>query len=107
MTEILNVRQAIERVILANPRPDVSQEELAAVAEAGRTLISAIPGVIGMSFGVSMAANAPHRWIVRIRFRDAQALQTYETHPNHVNFGIQQWLPVIADQVQTDYWIQY
>ncbi len=103
----INVRQSIKRVILANPRTDISQEHLAAVAEAGRVLITAIPGVEGMSFGVALATDAPYRYYVRIQFRDEQALQTYETHPNHTNFGAQQWLPIIADQMITDYRIQY
>jgi Stress responsive A/B Barrel Domain len=107
MTEYSNVAPAIERVILANPRADVSREHLAAVAEAGRDLITAIPGVERISFGVALAADAPYRLYVRIRFRDEQALQTYETHPNHLNFGGQQWLPIIADQIVTDYRIQY
>ncbi len=99
--------QALERVILANPRTDVPQEHLAAVAEAGRILISAIPGVEHMSFGIALAADAPYRWYVRIQFQDAQALQRYETHPNHTTFGVEQWLPIIADQTVTDYHIQY
>ena len=107
MEEPIHVNQTIERIILANPRTDVPQERLAEVVEAGRPLLTAIPGVLAMSFGVALAADAPYRWYVRIRFRDAQALQTYETHPNHTNFGTQQWLPVIADQVVVDYRLQY
>ncbi len=99
MAEHTHVGRPLERVILANPRIDVSQERLAAVAEAGRVLISAIPGVEAMSWGVSQSTDAPYRWYVRIRFRDEQALQTYETHPNHTNYGAQQWLPIIADQI--------
>jgi stress responsive alpha/beta barrel protein len=107
MTEHSKVGQAIERVILANPRTEVAQEHLAAVAEAGRVLLSAIPGVEVMSWGVSQSTDVPYRWYVRIRFRDEQALQTYETHPNHTNYGSQQWLPIIADQMIIDYRIQY
>ncbi len=107
MAKPINVRQTIERLILANPRTDVSDERLAAVAEAGRVLITAIPGVEEMSFGVALATDAPYRWYVRIRFRDEQALHTYQTHPNHTTYGTQQWLPVIADQIVIDYRIQY
>jgi hypothetical protein len=107
MTEPIHPLKAIERVILANPRADVSPERLAAVAEAGRVLLTAIPGVETMSFGVALASDAPYRWYVRIRFRDEAALRTYETHPNHTNYGAQQWLPIIADQLVTDYRIQY
>ena len=107
MVEPIHALKAIERVILANPRTDVPQERLAAVAEAGRVLITAIPGVEDMSFGVTQSTDTAYRWYVRIRFRDEQALQTYETHPNHTNYGAQQWLPIIADQIVIDYRLQY
>ena len=98
--------QTIERIILANPRADVSPEHLAEVVENGRALLTAIPGVEVMSFGVSTAPDAAYRWYVRIRFRDEQALQVYETHPNHTSFGGQQWLPAIAEQIVLDYRLQ-
>lgn len=99
--------QAVERIILARPRSDVPQEQLDAVIELGRELITAIPGVEQMSFGIAMAGDTSHPFFVRIRFRDRQALQAYETHPNHLTFGAAHWLPVIADQTVTDYLIQY
>ena len=99
--------QSIERIILANPRTDISQEHLAEVVENGRVLLTAIPGVEVMSFGVSTAPDAAYRWYVRIRFRDEQALKVYESHPNHTNFGGEQWLPAIAEQIVLDYRLQY
>ena len=99
--------QPIERIILANPRSDVPEEHLAAVAETGRNLLSAIPGVEHMSFGITQAPDARYRWYVRIRYRDAAALHVYETHPNHTTYGAEQWLPIIADQILVDYHLQY
>jgi hypothetical protein len=102
-----NTSQAIERIILARPVANLSSKQISNVVESGRVLITAIPGVEQMSFGRSSAAGASHPWYVRIRFRDEQALQNYETHPNHINFGTQQWLPVIADQIVIDYALDY
>jgi len=107
MERHVNPNQTIERIILANPRADVSLEHLTEVIEAGRVRLTAIPGVEEMSFGVVPTGQAAYRWYVRIRFRDAQALEVYQTHPNHTNFGAQQWLPVIADQIVLDYRLQY
>jgi hypothetical protein len=107
MEKPTNTVQTVERIILANPRKDVPEELLAEVVEAGRVAITAIPGVEAMSFGVALAADAAYQWYVRIRFRDEQALDVYQTHPNHTNFGTQQWLPVIADQIVLDYRLQY
>lgn len=99
--------QPIERVVLANPRADVSPEHLATVVEEGRRLITAIPGVELLSWGLAIQADAPDRCYLRMRFRDAAALQVYETHPNHTNFGQQQWLPIIAELLIVDYQMQY
>jgi hypothetical protein len=102
-----NLNQHIERIILANPIADLSEKQMAEAVESGRVLITAIPGVEEMSFGRTTGIEAPYRWYVRIRFRDEQALQTYETHPNHTEFGVQQWLPIIANQIVIDYRLQY
>lgn len=98
---------AMERIILARPIANLSADQVSDVVESGRMLITAIPGVEQMSFGRSSGADAPYPWYVRIRFRDEQALQTYETHPNHINFGTQQWLQIIADQIVIDYQLDY
>jgi hypothetical protein len=63
--------QIIERIILAAPRSDISQAQADVAIEAGRELISAIPDI------------------------------------ELVSFGMQQWMPIIKEQITTDYRIQY
>jgi len=99
--------EVIERIILDKPRPDITQEELATANEVGLALLLAIPGVEAVSFGIALSAEEPYQWYVRIRFRDKQALQTFETHPNHINFAEQYWAPLLADHSVRDYCLQY
>jgi stress responsive alpha/beta barrel protein len=99
--------QVIERIILDKPRADVTQEELATANEVGQTLLLAIPGVEAVSFGIALSADEPYQWYVRIRFRDEQALETFNTHPNHLNFAEQYWGPLLADHSVRDYRLQY
>jgi len=99
--------QTVERIILATPKSDIPQEQMDAAIESGRVLLLAIPGVEQMSFGRALSPGESRSWYVRIRFRDEEAMQVYETHPNHITFGIEQWLPIIAEQVTIDYRIQY
>jgi hypothetical protein len=99
--------QAIERIILDQPRADVTPEQLATANEAGQKLLMAIPGVEAVSFGIALASDEHFQWYVRIRFRDEQALQTYETHPNHINFAEQYWAPLLADHQVRDYRLEY
>ncbi len=99
--------QVIERIILDRPHADVTPEQLATANEAGQALLLAIPGVEAVSFGIALSAGEPYQWYVRIRFRDEQALQTFESHPNHLNFVEQYWAPLLADHSVRDYRLQY
>jgi hypothetical protein len=99
--------QVIERIILDTPRADVTPEQLATANEVGQKLLLAIPGVEAVSFGLALSADEHFQWYVRIRFRDEQALQTYETHPNHTNFAEQYWAPLLADHQVRDYRLEY
>jgi len=99
--------QAVERVILVNIKEGISETQLDTVAQHGKELLGAIPGVEQVSFGVALHADAAYQCYVRIRFHDVDALQVYETHPNHAMFGIQEWLPIIANEILVDYVMSY
>jgi hypothetical protein len=99
--------QAIERVILVNIKEGISGTQLDIAAQHGNELLSAIPGVEQVSFGIALRAGASHQCYVRIRFHDVDALEVYETHPNHARFGLQEWLPIIADEILVDYVMVY
>jgi hypothetical protein len=99
--------QAIERIILVNLKEGVSEEQFDVIAQHGRELLGAIPGVDIVSLGIALNANASHRYLVRLRFRDLEALEVYETHPNHAKYGLEEWLPIISDEILNDYEIAY
>jgi hypothetical protein len=99
--------QAIERIILVNLKEGVSEEQFDVIAQHGRELLGAIPGVDIVSLGIALNANASHRYLVRLRFRDLEALEVYETHPNHAKYGLEEWLPIISDEILNDYKIAY
>src|SRR5215813_12504173 len=99
--------QAIERIILDKPHADVTPEQLATANEVGQKLLLAIPGVEVVSFGIALAVDEPLQWYVRIRFRDEEALKTYESHPNHINFAEQYWAPLLAEHQVRDYRLEY
>jgi Stress responsive A/B Barrel Domain len=99
--------QIIERIILDKPRADVTPEQLATANEEGQRLLLAIPGVEAVSFGIALSADEHFQWYVRIRFRDEDALKTYDTHPNHASFAEQYWGPLLADHQVRDYRLEY
>src|ERR1041384_3192082 len=95
--------QAIERIILVNIKEGVTEEQFNTIAQHGRELLGAIPGVEIVSLEIALNNNASHRYLVRLRFRDLNALKVYETHPNHTTYGLQEWLPIITDEFLNDY----
>ena len=99
--------QAIERIILVNIKDDISEAQLDIVAQYGKELLGAIPGVEQVSFGIALHTDASYQCYVRIRFHDANALQVYETHHNHATFGLQEWLPIITDEILADFGMVY
>jgi hypothetical protein len=99
--------QPIERIILINLKEGVSEEQFNTVAQHGREVLGAIPGVEIVSLGIALNTDASHRYLVRLRFRDLDALKVYETHSNHTTYGLQEWLPIIKDEILNDYAIAY
>lgn len=99
--------RAVERIILVNIKEGISETQLDTVAQHGKELLGAIPGVEEVSFGTALHPDASYQGYVRIRFYDMDALQVYETHPNHATFGLQEWLPIIADEILVDYVMAY
>ena len=99
--------QPIERIILVNLKEGVSEEQFNIVAQHGREMLGAIPGVEIVSLGIALHQDASHRYLVRLRFYDMEALKVYESHPNHASYGLQEWLPIITDEILNDYTIAY
>jgi antibiotic biosynthesis monooxygenase (ABM) superfamily enzyme len=99
--------QPIERIILVNLKEGVSAEQFNTVAQHGREVLGAIPGVEIVSLGIALNQGASHRYLVRLRFHDLEALKIYESHPNHTTYGLQEWLPIITDEILNDYTIAY
>ena len=99
--------RAVERIILVNIKEGISEIQLDTVAQHGKELLGAIPGVEEVSFGTALHPDASYQCYVRIRFQDSAALQVYETHHNHATFGLQEWLPIIANEILVDYVMAY
>jgi len=99
--------RTVERVILVNIKEGISETQLNIVAQHGKELLGAIPGVEHVSFGTALHVDASYQCYVRIRFHNVDALQVYETHPNHATFGLQEWLPIIANEILVDYLVAY
>lgn len=97
----------IRHLIVFNLRAGATHEDCLAMADLGRQELSRIPGVLNVSFGTSISANARYRYTFVIDLVDGQALSLYRDHPLHVAFADTHFRPLATDRITTDYEIVY
>ncbi|MFL5661597.1 MAG: Dabb family protein [Ktedonobacteraceae bacterium] len=93
----------IRHLIVFNTSEGVTREQCLAMAERARQELSQIHGVINVSFGAAIAANARYRYNFTIDLRDEGALRIYQEHPIHVAFANNHFRPMAPDRITTDY----
>jgi len=75
----------IIHTVLLNPKPEVSQEEIAAALQHVRELQQAIPGILDVQVGANLNSSSSkgftHGFVMQ--FIDAEHLKAYAPHPAH------------------------
>src|SRR5205823_2397349 len=91
----------IRHVILFNA--EAPREQVLAMAEHGQRVLSTIPGVTDVRFGVAVEESARYRYLFDIGFADESVVEIYRTHPVHVRFAEEQFRPLAQDRITIDY----
>ena len=97
----------IRHLIVFNRRADATEEECLAMAKRGKEELARVPGVLNVSFGVAILANARYRYTFVIDLVDEEALRVYQTHPFHLAFADTYFRPLAPDRITTDYQLVY
>ncbi|NRA46203.1 MAG: Dabb family protein [Oligoflexales bacterium] len=94
----------IEHVVLFKFKSSTSKEEIAKIAEDLRALKGQIEGLIDLSIGENFSSRSKgfDAGLV-VRLTDESALQTYQSHPEHVRILTEQLKPNLEDVVAVDY----
>ena len=75
----------IAHVVLLEPRPETSDEELAAVLERVRALREVIPSIVAIAAGRNLSAShGGFTYGVLMHFVDEAHLEAHHPHPAHV-----------------------
>lgn len=75
----------IAHVVLLQPKPETTEEELAAFLERVRALQQAIPGIISISAGENRSEyNRGFTYGVIMHFVDGAHLEAHHIHPAHL-----------------------
>ncbi|NLT54211.1 MAG: Dabb family protein [Actinomycetales bacterium] len=76
----------VRHILLLQPRPDTTQEEIDACRVAVSSLVGRIPGVLDCHWGVNLAAPDRREGLSHgfsMDFSDLESLRAYGPHPEH------------------------
>jgi hypothetical protein len=74
-----------------------------AFLEDGRRTLTAIPGVRDFAVSRQVSPKSGYRFQFAMSFADASAYDAYTTHPSHVAFVEQRWVPEVAEFEELDF----
>ena len=69
----------------------------------GKQKLSSIPGVLEVRVGRATDENSKYRYCWLVRFAHEKVIETYKTHPVHVEYADSYFRPVAGDRVTNDY----
>ena len=81
--------------------PEGSDAERAFLTE-GREVLSSIPGVQDFVVNRQVNPSSGLRFQFGMRFADEQAYRAYDSHPDHVGFVADRWVPEVAQFQELD-----
>lgn len=78
-----------------------SQLEADFLAEGAR--LAAIPGVMRFEISRQISAKNPYSFGVSMEFADQAAYDGYNSHPSHVSFVRDRWVPEVEAFLEADF----
>ena len=78
-------------------------ERVLAMAERGKAVLSAIPGVTDVRFGTAVEDSARYRYVFDIGFENESVIAAYRAHPDHIRFAEEEFRPLAPERLTTDY----
>lgn len=100
------LRPTVKHLIVFNaPRvpPDRRDEACLAMARRACEVLTRIPGVTDVAFGVAVSERAAYRYLLIVDFADEGVIDSYRDHPIHVRFADEVFRPLAVDRITTDF----
>lgn len=89
-------------VVFSLRHPSGSPQEAAFLAD-GRTLLTSIPGVSEFTVQRQVSPKSEKAFQFAMSFVDADAYAAYDSHPTHVAFVRDRWVPEVAEFQEYDF----
>lgn len=88
--------------VLFKFKPEVTEEQIAAVLESGKRALEGLPMVITVVVGKVVSENAEFPYGLSTTFRSREEREAYRTHPDHRKWADEIFRPLVAKSVVTD-----
>jgi hypothetical protein len=92
------IRHTVAFVLVHVAGSDEEREFLAAAER-----LAAIPGVEAFELLAEVSPKNDYRFGISMEFADRAAYEHYNSHPDHVQFVQERWLPEVRDFLEVDY----
>ncbi|WP_296802740.1 class II fructose-bisphosphate aldolase [Thiolapillus sp.] len=92
----------VEHVIVYNA-DGLDDSGVQAMADKGRRVLSAIPGVREVFAGKAVKADDAYHYSWLVRFCHQAVIDSYRDHPEHLAFANQVFRPVAGDRISIDF----
>jgi fructose-bisphosphate aldolase class II len=73
-------------IVLFEAKLDAAEEDVARLVTEARAKLTQIPGVSNLRAGWVTQADSPWRVVLSMEFEDEAGLESYRTHPLHVDY---------------------
>ena len=92
----------VKHIIVYNASTD-DQQVIEEMMKKGMQLLSTIPGVRSVKVGKSVDEHGSYRYCWLICFANVNVIESYKTHPVHVQYADTFFRPIAADRITNDY----
>lgn len=94
--------QPVEHVVMFNA-PDLSEAKVRAMFEVGARMLGAIPGVRSVRSGRATKPGSRYGLCWFVRFASEAVVESYKSHPIHVDFADNHFRPFATDRLTSDF----
>lgn len=104
--EVVILKPTVKHLIVFNAPhvpPHKRDETCLALARQAREVLTRIPGVTDVAFGVAVSESPAYRYLLIVEFAEEGVIASYRDHPIHVRFADEVFRPLAVERITTDY----
>lgn len=98
-----DITMSIQHTVVFRLRHTRDSAEEADFLDAARRILAQIAGVENFAVSRQVSAKSDLDWQFSMRFADQSAYDGYDSHPDHVAFVAERWVPEVAAFQEFDF----